>query len=260
MANLWFKFYGGEYLGDPKMLSLSPAERSCLLTLFCYASQSENPGVVKYLTEQKLMLQSGLDFTREEWDMTIGVLKKFEDLEIVTVSNGEITVKNWEKRQETNLSNAERQARYRENHKDSNEKVTQESNKSNARVEENRVEKKRIEKNIAATPLELFNQFKNNPLWEKVINKYPDRDYDYQFQLMCDWWLTNKKKLPQQISALENWLKNTKPDPGLQSDRMTEARRAEDKKKMEELSKIPKVSMETLNKLMAGKSGIGKRV
>ncbi len=38
----WFKFYGQDYLSDPKMLSLSSAERSCWITLLCYSSVNDN--------------------------------------------------------------------------------------------------------------------------------------------------------------------------------------------------------------------------
>ena len=59
----WFKFYGTEYLGDQKILSLSPAERSCWITLLCYAGNNDNEndnGVIHYLTEDMVMKQAGL--------------------------------------------------------------------------------------------------------------------------------------------------------------------------------------------------------
>ncbi len=59
---------------------------------------------------------------------------------------------------------------------------------------------------------ELKKQFFENPLMQKIKETYPDRDYNFQFDLMCDWWIKTKKKLPQNLSAFSNWLKNTKPN------------------------------------------------
>jgi|ERR1017187_7569178 hypothetical protein len=113
MPNPWFKFYGMEYLGDPKIDSLSPAARSCWITLLCYAS--ENGGVVFHLSEQNLMLRAGLDVTRDEWDDNVGVLSRFVKLDMIEMDdNGVITLKNWQKRQETSLTAYERVKRFRE--------------------------------------------------------------------------------------------------------------------------------------------------
>ena len=142
-----------EYLGDPKIESLSPAARSCWVTLLCFASESN--GVIKHLSEENLMRRSGLDPTHEEWDSNAGVLRKFEQLNmIVTDSNGNITVCNWQKRQEINLTNAERQARFRDRH--SNAKVTQVTqNNKKVTLDKNRIDKNRIterERAISSPP------------------------------------------------------------------------------------------------------------
>lgn len=92
MANQWFKFYGGEYLSDPKMLQLNAVERSCWLTLLCLASQSE-VGEIKFLSESQLFVLSGVH------DSNISVLKKFEELDMIKICNGVVTLINWEKRQ-----------------------------------------------------------------------------------------------------------------------------------------------------------------
>lgn len=248
MALPWFKFYGGEYLSDPKMLSLTTAERCCLLTLLCYASLSENSGEVSYLTEEILMAQAGVNLHEPEWEKTVGVLKKFESLGIVTIRNDTVTIKNWTKRQYS--EGYSRVLKFRK--KNSNAK-------DNDREEKIREDKRREEKKIE-TPLQLFTNWKANPIWEKLVSKYPDRDYTYQFELMVEWWKTKKNKLPQNITAFDNWLKNTKPDPGLQAERMSEIKRAADKTKQEELAKIPPVNKETLDKLLSQKSKIGKTV
>ena len=131
----WFKFFGAEYLIDPKMQTLTASERSCWLTLLCYASAAEDNGRIRYLTEDKLLLQAGILMNTEEWKATVGVLKHFESLDMVLLeSNGDVTVSNWSKRQNTYLTNAERQARYRERQK-SNANVTPVYQQSNARID-----------------------------------------------------------------------------------------------------------------------------
>lgn len=162
----WFKFYGGAYLSDPKMLMLTACERSCWLTLLAYASVSENGGKVKYLTEQQLMIAAGVSPMHEEWDATVGVLKKFEGLDMISIEEEEITVLKWGKRQESYLSNAERQRKYRENKKN-RESVTTVLQQSNARIEENR-----IDTSVATAPQdELVYEDENTPT--KRPRKYP---------------------------------------------------------------------------------------
>lgn len=63
--------------------------------------------------------------------------------------------------------------------------------------------KENKDNNINKDATTLFDKFKNNPLWEVIIKKYPDRDYQYQFNLMLDWWRSKNKKDPQAISALK---------------------------------------------------------
>lgn len=123
------------------MLALSASERSCWITLLSYASVNDN-GMITFLSEQQLMLQAGLDFQQEEWDRTTGILEKLVNLEMIRIDNGKITVKNWEKRQETSLTSYERVKRYREKKRNDNVKITLEEN----RIEENTSEPKvRIE-------------------------------------------------------------------------------------------------------------------
>ena len=117
MANQWFKFYGGEYLGDPKVYGMTAQERSCWVTLLCLASISSSPGKISFLSEEQLMLMSGIDFQKDEWDSVRGVLKKFENLKMIDVSDGYIQLINYEKRQNSNLTEAEKKAKYREKKK-----------------------------------------------------------------------------------------------------------------------------------------------
>ena len=140
MANLWFKFYGAEYLSDPKMDRLTVQERSCWLTLLCIASQSN--GIIKFLSIEGLLNKSGIHFDpydTTEWENAQNVLQTFEKYEMILIhKNGYIEIKNWEKRQEHNLTIAERVAKSRAKHKNVTTNVT------NVTTEENRIEENRI--------------------------------------------------------------------------------------------------------------------
>lgn len=145
MANQWFKFFGAEYLGDQKIISLSAAERSCWVTLMCLASNGSGDGVVNFITEPRLMMQSGLIPGTPEYDLSTGIIKKLEMLKMIHIDNEMITLLNWQKRQQSYLSGYERVKRYREKKRESAKKITSEEN----RIEENRRDKRR--KKISAT-------------------------------------------------------------------------------------------------------------
>lgn len=129
------------------------------MTLLSFASVAEDGGRVKYLSEPQLMTAANISPMHEEWDRTVGVLKKFEELGMIEQNNGIITVKNWQKRQESYLTNAQRQARYREKQK-SNAEVTEVSNESNARIEENRIEENR---NTAKAEIRIESEIPKKP-------------------------------------------------------------------------------------------------
>lgn len=136
----WFKFFGEAYLSDPKMMALSSKERSCWLTLLCIASVSDDSGRIRFITSERLMMMSGIDPTSDEWGEGQNILEKFVDLEMVSLeSNGDVTILNWQKRQKSYLTGAERQKRYRERNKSDTE-VTKPCNTSNARTEQNRTD------------------------------------------------------------------------------------------------------------------------
>jgi hypothetical protein len=139
MANQWFKFYGGEYLSDPKMLQLNASERSCWVTLLCLASQSEN-GEIKFFSEAQLFALSGV------YDHPTGIMQKFEDLQMLRFCNGIVTLLNWEKRQYSEGYSRVRKFRKRVcNAKD------------NDRREENRIDKKELP------------EFLDKKVWEQWI-------------------------------------------------------------------------------------------
>jgi len=115
MANPWFKFYGGEYLSDPKIFKLTSDERSCWLTLLCLASMSSKQGKIPFINVEQIMVQSGIN--PDSWDKNKGLLEKLEELKMITNDNATIFITHWKKRQNSNLTGYERVKRYREKQK-----------------------------------------------------------------------------------------------------------------------------------------------
>lgn len=152
MSNQWFKFYGGEYLSDPKIERLSPVERSCWVTLLCLASMTED-GVVEFLTIESLLNKSGIQFdpyNPEEWEKSLSVITKFQNMRMIDArEDGSIAITNWSKRQEkTALTGYERIKKYRENkanlkndNENDNAMITDDNGNDNARIDKNRIDK-----------------------------------------------------------------------------------------------------------------------
>jgi hypothetical protein len=113
---------------------------------------------------------------------------------------------------------------------------------------------KRIREPSATNPEELKQQFFNNPIFDNILKKYPDRDYDFQFRLMCDWWLKNKNKLPSNISSFSNWLDKTKPDEAIAGERKRKQTQEETQKRLQKMAEIPIASKEKLDEFRASKN------
>jgi hypothetical protein len=146
----WFKFYGQDYLSDPKMLALTASERSCWITLLSYASVNDN-GMITFLSENQLMIQAGIELNSNEWEKTKGVVKKLEKLKMITLDNADdnetIQIKNWKQRQEIKLTGYERVKKYREKKRNDNAMITDDNAGDNAMItsDKNRIEKNRKE-------------------------------------------------------------------------------------------------------------------
>ena len=121
----WFKFYGQDWLTDPKLFGLTAEDKLCFISLLCLASASENPGEVKNITEDSLKIITRLEFNTTcdhndelgcEWCHANGVLDRLQEKEMIRYDSNtkRVTVVNYLKRQTSNLSNAERQALFRE--------------------------------------------------------------------------------------------------------------------------------------------------
>ncbi len=139
MGQKWFKFYGQDWLTDPKVVKLDPIHRLCFITLLCLAGASEEQGVIKNLDEDTI---AHIPFdsyeTENDWSRGIGVLKSLNDNGMITYDNGVITLPNFVKRQETNLTGYERVAKYRRKQKEIKKNVIND----NDRVDKSRIEYK----------------------------------------------------------------------------------------------------------------------
>ena len=182
----WFKFYGQDYLSDPKMLALTSDERSCWLTLLCYSSVNDN-GMIKNLSEQQLMMQSGMDFMQEDWGRTVGVLEKLKNLEMIHIDNGKITIINWQKRQETNLTSYERVKKYRKKKHNDNTMITLEEN----RREENRIDKE--EDVVIATFNQFWEKYPKKELKKKSLEIWKRKKFDVKLKVILDFIIKAKE-------------------------------------------------------------------
>lgn len=182
----WFKFYHNKWLTDPKIIELSAVDRACFITLLCLASQSDDRnGIVTLRNEALLIALSHLK--SDEFEHACGVTDRLRDLGLIDqIDDYTVQIRNFEKRQETALTNAERQKRYRirkknEDEENSNENSNGVLNDSNAREDKIREDKSRKDttsKKVKFTPedmqmvdllIELITA--NNPEWTPPKNK-----------------------------------------------------------------------------------------
>jgi hypothetical protein len=203
MANQWFKFYGAEYLSDPKMDRLTVQERSCWITLLCMASQTN--GIIKYISVEGLLNKSGIHFNpydSTEWDSAQNALRTFEQYEMIKINiNGHIEITNWEKRQEHNLSVAERVARSRAKKKDVTNDVTNVTSEEN-RIEENRIEENRIEE-------DRYGEFENVKLkideYNKMIERFGEKNTKVLIEQLSSYLKSTNKRYASHYATMLNW-------------------------------------------------------
>lgn len=184
MANLpWFKFYAGDYLTDPKIMLLSGNERSCWITIMCQACQNDGKPF-KFFSEKQLLVMSGI---MED----IEVFKKFEELDMIRISNGFVTVLNWEKRQYSEGYSRVKEFRKRKS-----------NTEDNNRVDKSREEEIRIEKSI-------YGEFKNVLLtpeeYEKLISKLGDKNTHILIEELSGYLASKKVKYASHYATLLNW-------------------------------------------------------
>lgn len=209
MTNPWFKFYGGEYLSDPKMDALDGNERSIWMTILCLASQSGD-GIVRYTTEEKLIEKAGvLSMYRKNYK---GVLNRFEKLQMLEECNGNLTEgfkpKNWEKRQYSEGYLRVKRFREKDSNADGNDDVTDEITIEEKRVEESREEKKRIEKsNTAKFSPPTLEEVKAYCI-ERKNSINPSRFMNYY---QSNGWMVGRYKMKDWKASVRTWEEKETP-------------------------------------------------
>jgi len=156
----WFKFYGQDFIGDPKMGVLTPPQRLLWVYLLSLASQSDKKdGLLKYITLDHLRMLAGITPEYEDYKLTEKTLEIFEKLELIEYRNDfTLVIKNYKQYQDVALTNAERQAKFREKRRESNEEVT--GRNKTVTLEKSREEKNKENyvKEIAANAAEDINK------------------------------------------------------------------------------------------------------
>lgn len=187
----WFKFYGQDFLTDPKIKTLSIFESQCWIILMCLANAEDKEGVIGFVSEHELMLSAKIESDSPFWYETVGVLGKLEMLEMIStelkMENQKdpakniytVTLLNFKKRQEVSLTNAQRQARFRAKHNESNGKVTDQHNESNARIDKNRIDIYNIGKSAEAPKLKSYEKL--TPL--SITEEYQAAEKELQKKL-----------------------------------------------------------------------------
>ena len=206
MANQWFKFYGGEYLSDPKIGRLSPAERSCWITLLSMASMSDD-GTVRYLDIDDLLEKSGIHhnpYNEGDWEKCQNVLIKFSQMKMISVEDKESMIKviNWEKRQEHNMTVAERVAKHRAQKREVQDDVT--IDVTNVTSEENRIEENRIDNTKS-----IYGEFQNVKLkpeeHQKLIESLGEKNTNILIEELSTGIASKGYKYKSHYATLLNW-------------------------------------------------------
>lgn len=180
----WFKFYGQDWMTDPKIAGMLMEDKLCLITLLCMASSENKNGVISYLEEHALINLAQIPdlptFDVNPAENARGILERLQALRIVTLDgNGQVTLCNFGSRQQQSSSNAEKQKRYRDSKKtkqtntkvNSNATVTIGNARGNAL---HRIEENRIDKNISSASAKKTPQF--TPQGAEILKSFETVD------------------------------------------------------------------------------------
>lgn len=208
----WFKFYGQEFLTDPKMMSLTAVEKSLWLTILCLANNT-NDGVIKYIDETKIMFMTNVNALTDEWDENKNFINHFEELGMVKRIDNGISVINFVTKQNKSLSAYERVKRYRERQKakETNDNVVKRIN-DNDREDKRRIEKNRedIEKEIIKKKTHTLDEVGDLEI-EEIALKYsvPRSFVISKLDDLKNWHEKNpaKNKYTDYKAALRDWVK-----------------------------------------------------
>lgn len=213
MGNQWFKFYGMDYLNSATIARLTPAERSCWITLMCYASMKNNE--IEFLDEETLLDKSGV-CNEEQRNATRGVLNKFVQFKMIKIEGDLITLNNFEKRQEYTMTSTERSRKFREKQREIQEMQRNATQcNANATLEEKRKEEKRIDKNKTsnADAVELVvPETLNLESWsdwesyrkERRLATYKNTSKKKQWEFLCKYSKDDQREIIN-TSIANNW-------------------------------------------------------
>ena len=184
----WFKFYGQDWLTDLKVMQMSMEDRLCYITLMCLASSSEENGVIRNCTEESIIMLSRIpDWVTEDnnpFERAKGCFGRFIQKGMITNDNADnVTVVNFMKRQDTNLSNYERVKRYREKQRIARNKGLLNDNADNVINDNDRVDKNRIDNINTPASHELL---KTNKKTMKNSFKYNENAHTDTFEDVID--------------------------------------------------------------------------
>lgn len=135
-------------------------EKAIWVTLLCLASASGEDGVIKYLTEERLKSFTGINALDDDWQTTVGVLEKFEKLNMVKRGDTEITILHFRERQESNLTGYERVKKYRKKSRN----IINDNANDNAMIT---IDKRRVEKNRIDKEKEINKEKENRNCFNK---------------------------------------------------------------------------------------------
>lgn len=167
MKTSWFKFYGQDFLTDPKMRQLTIVQRMMWITILCLASQTED-GFIANLDEETLKELTGLQKYHdptdvEGWDQGDGIFETLQKRYMITLHETGVHVTHWQKRQGSMSTSYERVKKFRDKKKDLNEpkSVTETLHETQMiTLEKRREDKKRKERE--STPTEKVTKLINS--------------------------------------------------------------------------------------------------
>ena len=162
----WFKFYGQDWLTDPKIIAMNRIDKLLYLTLLCMASAENKNGLVSRCTDETIIHLAGIEQDPynddSDYERAQGFLKRVNDNAMITLDdNGDCVIIAFHKIQGSNLTGYERVKRYRE------KKATLSHNKhdnTNDNVHDNKHDNVRIDKNRIEDNIRIPNKNKDEEI------------------------------------------------------------------------------------------------
>lgn len=182
MSMPWFKFYGQDFLTDPKIKRLNSLDQLAFIYMLCLGSQKE--GRIEYLDEEALKGLMGLSPNLDEWSNLDDIFIRLGKLGMITIDNETVVITNYSKRQNSNLTGYERVKRFREKNKAKtstnviNDNV-HDNRDDNDRIDKIRIEENRIDKNINNNNIVISNEVAGNEV-NKLLTLFKPLNPSYE--------------------------------------------------------------------------------